>query len=71
MCFNIQKVCLKDKLFSKKIKNIFKGLKSLRACLRLCLRNIVFKSKIVFGQKLHFYAFAKNAFWPSLGFLNI
>jgi hypothetical protein len=40
---------------------------SFRACLGLSLRNRAFKSKRAFGQKLHFKAFAKNAFGLFLG----
>jgi hypothetical protein len=41
-----------------------------RAYLGLHLRNRVFKSKRTFGQKLHFYVFAKRAFWPFLDFVD-
>jgi hypothetical protein len=51
--------------------NLILSLLTFRICLGLCLRNITFKSKRVFGQKLHSQAFVKFAFWPFLGFLDI
>jgi hypothetical protein len=42
-----------------------------RECLELSLISRAFKSKRAFGQKLHFKAFVKSAFWLFLGFLNI